>query len=379
MATLVAQGTSAATVFDAIAAEMERLLGADGVTLSRYEPDDELTFVAHRGIGAQIAPPGTRVSLTGESVASEVRRTRQPARMKDFRNRAGAIAKLVREIGVGSAVGVPIIVEGRLWGVTVSQWRTEHSPPVDTEERMVQFAELLGMAIVNADSRDQLTASRARLLTEADDARRRVVRDLHDGAQQRLVHTIVTLKLARSAFHEGDGSAERLLDQALQHAERSIAEMRELAHGILPAALTHGGLQAGVDALVDRLDLPVHVELPSVRLAEEVEASAYFIVAEALTNIMKHSGASYAEVTASVEDHVLQVHVRDDGVGGADPTGHGLVGMADRVTALEGHLTIDSPAGRGTHLRATFPGSPTLRPPAAWDDHRSADLRARDR
>ena len=161
MATLVAQGTSAATVFDAIAAEMERLLGADGVTLSRYEPDDELTFVAHRGIGAQIAPPGTRVSLTGESVASEVRRTRQPARMKDFRNRAGAIAKLVREIGVGSAVGVPIIVEGRLWGVTVSQWRTEHSPPVDTEERMVQFAELLGMAIVNADSRDQLTASRA--------------------------------------------------------------------------------------------------------------------------------------------------------------------------------------------------------------------------
>ena len=140
-----------------------------------------------------------------------------------------------------------------------------------------------------------------------------------------------------------------------EHAEQGIAELRELAHGILPAALTHGGLRAGVDALVERLDLPVQVDLRAARLAAEIEASAYFVVAEALTNVMKHSRASHAEVTASVEDDVLQVDVRDDGVGGADPTGHGLVGMADRVTTLGGQLTIDSPADRGTHVRARFP------------------------
>ena len=243
VATLVAQGASAAAVFDAVAAEMERLLGADGVTLSRYEAEDEVTLVAHRGTGAGIAPAGTRLSLTGDNVASKVRRTRQPARKEDYANAEGPIAELVRDIGVRATVGAPIVVEGRLWGLTVSQWRGEHEPPADTEERMVQFAELLGTAIANADNRDQLTASRARLLTASDEARRRVVRDLHDGAQQRLVHAIVTLKLARDAFVAGAGQAGGLVDEALQHAERANAELHELAHGILPAALTRGGLR----------------------------------------------------------------------------------------------------------------------------------------
>ena len=344
---------------------MERLLGADGVTLSRYEPEDEVTLVAHRGMGAEMAPAGTRLSLTGDNVASKVRRTRQPARKEDYGNAEGPIAELVRDIGVRATVGAPIVVEGRLWGLTVSQWRREHEPPADTEERMVQFAELLGTAIANADNRDQLTASRARLLTAADEARRRVVRDLHDGAQQRLVHAIVTLKLARDAFVEGDGEAEGLVDEALQHAERANAELHELAHGILPAALTRGGLPAGVDSLVERLDLPVQVDVPAVRLRAEIEASAYFVVAEALTNIMKHSHASHAEVTAAVESDALQVDVRDDGIGGADADGHGLVGMADRVTALGGQLTIDSPAGGGTHVSARFPLSGAGAAPAS--------------
>ena len=355
VATLVAEGASAAAVFDTIAAEMERLLGADGVTLSRYGPDDEVVLVAHRGTGAEIAPAGTRLVLTGDNVASKVRRTQQPARMEDYQGSVGPIAELVREIGVRSTVGAPIMVEGRLWGLTVSQWRGEHAPPADTEERMVQFAELLGTAIANADSRDQLTASRARLLTEADEARRRVVRDLHDGAQQRLVHAIVTLKLAQREFTGGERTAERLVDEALDHAERGNSELRELAHGILPTALTHRGLRAGVDALVDRVDLPVQVDLPAERLRAEVEASAYFVVAEALTNIMKHSQASHADVTASIENGTLQVDVRDDGIGGADLGGHGLVGMSDRVTALGGQLTIDSPAGCGTHVSARIP------------------------
>lgn len=201
----------------------------------------------------------------------------------------------------------------------------------------------------------ELADSRARISQASDRERRKLGRDLHDGAQQRLVHAIVTLKLAQSAFNEGDGTAERLVGEGLQQTERGMAELRELAHGILPAALTHGGLRAGVDAFVERVDLPVEVNLPSARLPAEIEASAYFMIAEALTNVMKHSGASHARVTATVDDNVLKVDIRDDGAGGADPTGHGLVGMSDRVAAFGGQLTIDSPADRGTHVQARFP------------------------
>jgi signal transduction histidine kinase len=222
---------------------------------------------------------------------------------------------------------------------------------------MARFAGLLDIAIANADSRGQLTASRARLLTGGDDARRRVVRDLHDGAQQRLVHTIISLKLARRALREGDGEAESLVGDALENAEQRNAELRNLAHGILPPALTSGGLRWGVDAMVGRLDLAVDVDVTSERFGEEIEASAYFFVAEALTNVVKHAHAGHAEATASVEDGMVYVTVRDDGIGGADPGGRGVVGIADRVMALGGRLEIESLAGGGTLLTAELPMS----------------------
>jgi signal transduction histidine kinase len=262
-------------------------------------------------------------------------------------------------MGVRVVVAAPVVVDGRVWGVIGASWVGEESPPADTEERMARFAGLLETAIANADSRDQLTASRARLVTEADEARRRVVRDLHDGAQKRLVHAIVTLKLAQQALQQKDGEAESLIGEALEQAEQGTAELRELAHGILPSVLMHGGLRAGVDAVMKRLDLPVQVDVPAERFAEEIEASAYFIVAEALTNVVKHSHARHAEVKAFVDDGMLHVVVRDDGLGGADPEGHGLVGMADRVTALGGRLDIESPADGGTRLAATLPVSPS--------------------
>lgn len=291
----------------------------------------------------------------GHSLTSMVRRTERPARLEQFAELDGAIGELAKDFGVRASVGVPIIVDGRLWGVTVAIWQGDASPPPDTEARMSQFAGLLDTAIANADSRDQLTASRARLVTAGDEARRRVVRDLHDGAQQRLVHTIVTLKLAQRSFRDRDGKAESLLGEALEQAERGNAELRELAHGILPAVLTRGGLRAGVDAVVNRIDIPVAVNVPAERLQTEIEASAYFILAEALTNVVKHSNAESARVRASVEDGVLQVEVRDDGIGGADPDSHGLVGMADRVSALGGRLSVQSPAGGGTVVTATLP------------------------
>jgi signal transduction histidine kinase len=220
---------------------------------------------------------------------------------------------------------------------------------------MSQFAGLLETAIANADSRHQLTASRARLVTEADEARRRVVRDLHDGAQQRLVHTVISLELAQRARQRDDGEADALIAEALDHAQHANHELRELAHGILPEGITRGGLPAGIDAVVERLDFPVDVDLPEERLPREIEASVYFIVAEALTNVVKHARARSAKVAAVVQDGTLLVEIRDDGVGGADPDGHGLLGMADRVTALGGQLSIESPPTGGTRVAATVP------------------------
>ncbi len=224
-----------------------------------------------------------------------------------------------------------------------------------SEERIARFAQLLASAIANADSRDQLIASRARLLTEADAARRRVVRDLHDGAQQRLVHTVITLGLAQRAMRQGDEQTESLVAEAVAHAQQANEELRELAHGILPADLTRGGLRGAIDALVERLDLPVTVDVAPERLPAEIEANAYFIVAEALTNIVKHARAGSAAVTAAIANGMLHLEVRDDGVGGADPGSHGLVGIDDRVTALGGWLSVRSPSGGGTVLTAALP------------------------
>ncbi len=201
----------------------------------------------------------------------------------------------------------------------------------------------------------ELQASRARVIHAADAERRRVVRDLHDGAQQRLVHTIVTLKLARRALERGDAAASRLVDEALVNAQHATEELRELAHGILPASLTHGGLRAGVDALASRMPVPVETDVPRARLAGDVEATAYFVIAEGLTNVAKHARASRAWVTATVVDGRLQVQVRDDGVGGARPDGFGLLGMQDRLAALDGRLRVESPSGGGTRVAAEIP------------------------
>jgi signal transduction histidine kinase len=355
VATLVAQGASPAAVFDGVAAAMESLLDADQVSLGRYEPGDEVTVVAHRGPNADRSPPGSRWSHEGQSVTAMVRRNGRPARIESFADARGHIAEIVRAMGMRVSVGAPITVDGRLWGVITARWAGEGAPPPDTERRMAKFAELLDTAIANADSRDQLTASRARLLTAADEARRRVVRDLHDGAQQRLVQTIINLRLAQQALRENKREAESLVADALEVAEQGNAELRELAHGILPPVLTRGGLRAAVRAVVRRLDLPVDVDVPPERFPAEIEASAYFIVAEALTNVVKHAHAERANISASVEDALLRLQVRDDGIGGADRSGHGLVGMSDRVNALGGRLEIESPPGGGTLLSATLP------------------------
>jgi signal transduction histidine kinase len=220
---------------------------------------------------------------------------------------------------------------------------------------MEEFTNLVATAISNIEARSDLAASRARVVAAADDERRRVVRDLHDGAQQRLVHTIVTLKIARRALEHHDDSAPRLMTDALEQAEGAMVELRELARGILPSVLTWGGLPAGVEALASRMPMPVEVDVPVGRLAPAIEASAYFVVAEALTNVAKHAHARHAAVTAAVDGRTLQVAIEDDGVGMADPNGHGLLGLADRLASLDGSLRVVSAPAEGTTVIATVP------------------------
>ena len=217
------------------------------------------------------------------------------------------------------------------------------------------FTELMATAIGNVQVRAELKASRSRIVEATDRERRRVVRDLHDGAQQRLVQKVIILKMAQDALRSGNGEAEPLVSEALGQATEVNAELRDLVSGILPAALTRGGLRAGVDALVSRIGLPADVDVGADRFPSRIEAGAYFVLAEALTNVIKHAHADRVAVTASAADGMLRLRVRDDGIGGASADGNGLVGIEDRVAALGGSVRIDSPPGRGTVVEAVLP------------------------
>jgi signal transduction histidine kinase len=356
VATLVAEEASTAEVFQAVTREVGLQCDADLARMERFESERMVTAIAawSRGGEPELAV-GRRFALVGSSIAGLVLDTGSPARVDTFVGASGPIAREAQELGIRSSVGCPIVVGARTWGVIAAS-RTHGAPfPPNTESRIADFTALVATAVSNTEARADVLASRTRLLTAGDDARRRVVRDLHDGAQQRLVHTIITLKLAQRAYERDHEAAAGLVGEALGEAQQANAELRELAHGILPSVLARGGLAAGVDALVSRLRVPVEVAVPAERLPREIEASAYFVVAEALTNVAKHSGAQSADVRAWVGDRVLHVDVRDDGIGGARPEGSGLVGLRDRVAALGGRLRIESPPGDGTRIAATLP------------------------
>jgi PAS domain S-box-containing protein len=353
VATLVARGTRPEDVFAAVTNEVGRLFSVDLANMGRYESDATITIVASAASHFRV---GSRWPLGGQkNLATLVLETGRSARIDDYADAAGPLADIIRKQGVRSAVGTPIIVEGRLWGLIAAATSQEQPLPPDTDTRLALFTELVATAIANAEARTEVAASRARIVAAADEERRRVVRDLHDGAQQRLVHTVVTLKLADRAMQDGEEDAPALLTEALDHAKQAMVELRELAHGILPTVLTQGGLRAGVDALTSRMTVPVETAVSVGRLPAAVEATAYFVVAEALTNVAKHARAAHAAVTAHVGDGALEVQVRDDGVGGARPDGSGLLGLRDRLAVLDGQLRVESPADGGTLVAADIP------------------------
>jgi signal transduction histidine kinase len=355
VATLVVRESPPAAIFAAVAEEVGGLLDVEAIRIVRYEDGDTVEVVASWGELDTAIPVGTHVTPGHHTVASTVRRTARPARIDGYAQATATSPSSMCEPEIRSAVGTPIVVEGRLWGVMVAASPHAEPLPADTDERIGEFTELVATAISNIQARTELAASRARIGAAADEERRRVVRDLHDGAQQRLVETIMTLKQTRQALEANDGLASELVSKAIEQTESAHAELRELAQGLLPAILRHGGLRMGVEALAGRMPLPVDVGVSVGRLHRSVEASAYFVVAEALTNVAKHSRAGRAAVTAHIENGTLQVRVRDDGVGGARADGSGMLGLADRLAVLDGRLDVESPADGGTLVAAAIP------------------------
>jgi signal transduction histidine kinase len=355
VATLVARGVPSSELFGAVTKEIGRLFGADLAGMIRYETARTVTNVAAWiPSGEHPERPNRWPTEEGDPMML-MATTLRPARVDDWKGVPGPIAAFVRDLGIISSVGSPILVEEGLWGAVVVHTKQPHPFPSDTESRLENFTELVATAISNIQARSDLAASRARIVAATDEERRRVVRDLHDGAQQRLVNTILMVAQARQALQPNQEPATAFMAEALAQAEAATEELRELAHGLLPEILTQGGLPVAIKALARRAPVPVEVAVSVGRLPAAVEATAYFVVAEALTNVAKHACATGAKVHARIEEGTVRVHVRDDGAGGARPEGSGLIGLADRLAVLNGRLRIDSPADGGTLVAADIP------------------------
>ena len=355
VATSVAKGATPEEVFDTVVAEMHMLLGADSTRLLRYEAGDVTTTVASRS-APEVELPKRHYSFRGNSIAGDIWRSGRPARRDSFGGPPASIAETLHELGIRSAAGAPIVVQGRLWGVMVAAWRQDQ-PATGIEDRIAQFTELVATAIANAQARADLAASRARIVAASDETRRRIERDLHDGAQQRLVSLGLGLRAAQQAVPPDNPALKRELDDLADGIVEVLDELRELSSGIHPAILSLGGLGPALKALARRSAVPVDLDIPRQgRLPERVEVAAYFVISEALANTAKHAHAATARVRVELNDNVLQLQIRDDGVGGADPSrGSGLIGLTDRVEALGGRLDVSSHPGEGTQIRADLP------------------------
>jgi signal transduction histidine kinase len=358
VATLVARGVSPSEVFSAVAAELARVLVVQNASVWRYEPDGAATLLAACDEpGAKKMPVGQRFTLEGDNVAAMVLHTGRPARMDSHDNAAGSAAAQIRELDLRGGVGAPIIVDGRLWGAAiVGSSRPEPLPP-DTEARVGDFTDLVATAIANAEAHAELTASRARIVAAADGARRRIERDLHDGAQQRLVSLSLEMRTAEASVPPELHSFKEQISHLVSGLAGVSEDLQEISRGIHPAILSRGGLGPALKTLARRSAVPVELDVGvDRRLPDSVEVAAYYVVAEALTNAAKHAQASGVSVRVEAEGATLHLSIRDDGVGGADTAnGSGLTGLVDRVEALGGQMTISSQPGRGTSLAVKIP------------------------
>ncbi|MDX6212545.1 MAG: hypothetical protein QOF82_1632 [Frankiales bacterium] len=357
VATLVARGTPPEVLFAAVVEEVAELLPVAFAAMARYESDGTMTAVATSRQAADRFPAGTRWRLEGNNVSTIVARTGRPARVESYAGATDKLTTAIREGGLGSGIGTPIIVEGRLWGAMTAGTRPGQPLPPDTEARLATFTELVATAVANADSRAELVASRARIVAADYETRRRIERDLHDATQQRLVSLGLELRAAQATVPPQLGELQDSLSRIAEGLGNVFDELREISQGIHPAILSEGGLKPALNALRRRSAVPVELHLHAERrLPERVEVAAYYVVSEALTNAAKHAHASVVTVELDTRDTILQLAIRDDGIGGADPSrGSGLVGLSDRIEALGGTLQVTSQAGYGTTLLIEVP------------------------
>ena len=295
VATLVARQASPAEVFATVTEEVDRLLATDATTMFRYENDLTATVLASQSDAGVLLPIGKRVPVRGNSVLARVHRSAQPARIDDFDDATGSLAEDLRELGVRSAAGGPIVVDGRLWGAIVTA-SVRDGIPEGTERRIGEFTELVATAIANAEARAALTESRARVVAASDETRRRIERDLHDGVQQRVVSLILDLHAAQALAPEQPAQLHDELDQIAGGLSSTLDELREISHGIHPAILTQGGLQSALKSLSRRSAVPLELDFHGgTRMPEPVEVAMYYAVSEAVTNATKHAHASVVQ------------------------------------------------------------------------------------
>ena len=355
----MAAPAAADEIFAAVAEEVARLLWAERGAVCRYEPDESMTVMAYWSEEGRDLAIGTRVGLGGDSVAAAVRLSGGPARSDAYEGVSGPMIELASMIGgmPHSTVGAPIVVDGRIWGATLAGSTKSEPFPHDAESRIMGFAELVATAISNAVGRAELAASRARLVATADETRRRIERDLHDGAQQRLVSLSLKLRAAEASVPSELGDLRVELSRTANGLAAAVEDLQEISRGIHPAILAKGGLGPALTTLCARAAGPVELDVRTDRrLPDSVEVAAYYVVSEALTNVTKHARASVVRVAVDVKDGLLNLAIRDDGAGGADPTrGSGLIGLRDRIDAMGGTIVVESPLGAGTSLLVTLP------------------------
>jgi PAS domain S-box-containing protein len=354
VATLVASEASPERVFTAVSEECARVLEVNASAVFRYEGDDTATVVGrHSREETDAFQVGTRLEATEDSGIGQVLRTGAPARISDYSSRGGEVAETIRRIGYRSTVSAPIVVGGILWGAVGIA--SSKPLPAETEARLAGFCELVSLAVASAQAREDLRTSRARIVKAGDEQRRKLERNLHDGAQQRLVSLALKIRVAKVQVGSDPEAATRSLEGAADELDKALEELRELARGLHPGALTEHGLGTALEALATRLPIDVELDAPEERLPRAIEATAYYIIAEALTNVAKHADASGARVVMKRDGEALRFEITDDGRGGADPAGTGILGLRDRAEAAGGTLYVVSPPGKGTAVTATLP------------------------
>jgi PAS domain S-box-containing protein len=360
VATLVAEGAGSPAIYDAICQETAAVIGATSVNLARFTADRFNLTVAGWSLRDTHIPTGTRLPIEGGTINELVYEHAAPARIESYDLAQGALADLIRERGIESEVATPVIVNGRPWGILVAGWDTDGPPPDGAEQRLARFAELVATAVSNAATRSELIASRARIVTAGDDARRRIERNLHDGTQQRLVALGLDLQTVRAGLGTADDGAQTELERIGHELEAVLEDVRELSRGLHPALLSQAGLRPSLRALARRSPIPVSLEIDvHERPAESIEIAVYYVVSEALTNAAKYSHAENVAVAVTTDDNRLRATIEDDGVGGAEASGgSGLVGLIDRVEALGGRFSIESPPREGTRIAIDLPLSP---------------------